>query len=237
MTNPSDPNSELTEALANASDEDRAAYRVAARVLKSASPLARATCPPGADLIASPEELGARAPLRDAHVAACPACRDDLADFRVLEAEPAPSLAAATAAIGGRIVLALRQGLNAISRQLELIESTLDLNPAPALAVARGGTQGAGLAARIPLETGHLRLEWGAGTVGIDLRAATEGDAPSTYRLVLGHPDGGTLESRTSGEDGVARISGIAPGIYALRVYAPQTQAPSIDLELELRDS
>ncbi len=229
MTNPTDP-------LANASAEDRAAYRVAAQVLKNASPLQRATCPSSADLIASPEALGERAAERDAHVAACPACRDDLADFSVLETEPAPSLATATAAICGRIVLGLRQAAEAVSRQLELIESTLDLSPAPALAPARGATETAGLSARIPLHAGHLRLEWGPGAAGIDLKASAEGGAPSNYRLVLANPGGGTLESQTSGDDGVARISGITPGSYSLRVYAPQTQTPAIDLELELRD-
>ena len=237
MTTPSDPNAELADALENASEADRTAYRVAARVLKSASPLQRATCPPTADLIASPEELGERASRRDAHVAACPACRDDLADFRVLDAEPAPSLAATAAAIYGRIVLGLSQGVDAISRQLDLIESTLDLSPVPALGVARGAAKATGLESRIPLGEGHLRFEWGAGRGGIDLRATTEGDAPTTYRLVLGRPGGGTLESRTSGENGVAQISGIAPGSYALRVYAPHPQAPAIELELELRDS
>lgn len=218
----------------DAGPEEVAAYRTVARVLKAASPLNRATCPGREDLIASKASLGSeRASARQTHLDACPLCREDLHDLAALTGEPAPSLlAAATAAVRAKVVLAL----DLAGHALELIESTLTPAPPPALAAARGeGRALEGLALRAPFGEGDLELQWIYARGAVDLLVQALGDAPKSYRLTLRRPGGGIYESRTSDEGGVTRLSGLEPATYALGIYPPQARHPEIQLELDLR--
>jgi hypothetical protein len=223
--------------LAEASDEDAAAYRVSLRVLRAASPLNRKACPSPQALIGDdlPREGAAR---RDAHVAACPACREDLADFAAVETEPAPSGALALAgSVAAAVQAKLVLGLSLADKALQLIESTLTPLPAPALAPARGDAAGAGLAMAIPFVEGTLELEWALTGEGASLACRATGGAPLVHRVVLADPSGAILESRTADEQGVTRLSAVPPGDYLLRAYAPRSADPALQVELSLRAS
>jgi hypothetical protein len=221
--------------LADASGDEATAYRVALRVLRAASPLNRKTCPTPAELTAT-DLVGDTGRRRDAHVAACPACRDDLRDFSVLQEEPAQSavaalVSAAVVAIRGKIVL----GLAMAEKTLQLLESTLAPAPTPVLAPARGEAATAGLAMAIPFHEGTLELQWAFGGAGATLCCKALGEAPRVYRVVLANLAGAALESRTADEDGLARFADVTPGGYLLRAYGPQSADPSLEVELDLR--
>lgn len=217
------------------------AARAAASWVRGAAPGTRAFCPPR-PLLATREELdpGQRARL-DAHAAACPACRAELADFAALLA-PAPSTPAPTGAgLLETLRLRLVLSLDAARRGLELLESQLLPLPVPALVPVRGGEAGptpaAGVGALAPFGGGALELLWVTGADGIDLQARASGAAPKSFRLELGPQDdpAAVWESRSADEGGVVRLDGLAPGAYWLRAYVPQEANPGLELAVELR--
>lgn len=210
--------------------EQLALYRGAARLVREAAPSSRAYCPSRAEL--SAEDLAPpRAAARARHLAACPLCAEDLADWRALEAAPAPSLLAPT--LGGRVVLLL----DAAARALRLLEASFPPLPSATPALVRGEAPAAASAAgvRAPFGEGALELSWTAAGAGVHLRARAAEGAPVPYRVELRDPDGAPLESRASDEAGVVSLSDLAPGAYRLLAYGPQRSEPELELELELR--
>ncbi|MGE0706764.1 MAG: hypothetical protein AB7N76_06125 [Planctomycetota bacterium] len=212
-----------------ASAADLAAYRAAEGVLRGASPLRREFCPSREDLVAPQRVLGQTlSAARERHLAACPLCRDDLADHAALTAL-APS--------GGALLLArLSLALEAGRDLLRLVESSLSPAAPVALAPARGGeAAAAGLAQRAAWGAGELRFEWAPVRGAVDLAVAASAEGPRPFRVDLFPPDGGGLiESRSSDDEGVARLSGLAPGEYLLRVCGPHEGGPVLEVELEL---
>lgn len=214
-----------------------AAYRAARAVVRCAEVPSRAWCPPREALLGFAPDLGEPppSPALRAHVAACPACRDDVRDLVALDA-PAPPL---LGEVRARVTLLLERLGEAVGRGLRLLESTLDLAPAPAPALARGGEAGDAVAVVAPFAGGELEVAWVAAADGVDLRARARGDAPRTYRVDLSAPtdDGGRrlLESRSADESGELTLAGLAPGRYLLSVHGPQRSDPDLTLELELR--
>lgn len=216
------------------------AYRAASATVTRASVPSRAWCPPRESLLAFLDE--AAPPLRT-HVAACPACRDDVRDLRALalepEAEPA-SVTTIAAAVRARVVLAL----DAVARGLRLLESTLPLGPEPVPVVARGGgastpTSSAPLVVVAPFGGGDLEVTWAVTRDGVDLRTRARGGAPLAYRVALsighqGSPDE-LWESRSADERGQVSLAGLEPGRYVLAVFGPQHRDPDLVLEVDLR--
>lgn len=204
--------------------EQRAAYAQLERLLREASPLSRRGCPPRADLIATPAELGASlSAARERHLTACPLCRSDLADFQVLSEEPAEAWSTARA----RLRLWWDQAAQAL-RQTGAGWAPA-WAPVPAL---RSEEAPQSLAQRVALEQGELVLTWARGESGLDLLCAAEG-LPGGYRLDLS-AGGALVESRSADEGGRVRILGLAPGIYRLSATLPGAQTPALEVELEL---
>lgn len=211
------------------------AARAAAGWLRGAAPGTRAFCPPR-PLLATREELDPRQRARlDAHAAACPACRAELADLAALLEPPAPSHVGVLETLRLRLVLTL----DAARRGLELLESQLLPLPVPALVPVRGGEAGpaAGVGALAPFGGGALELLWVTGADGIDLQARASGAAPKSFRLELGPQDdpAAVWESRSADPAGVVRLDALAPGAYWLRAYVPQEATPGLEIALELR--
>lgn len=213
------------------------ACREALAAAAGASVPARAWCPPREALLAFAPELGpAPTTALRAHVAACPACRDDVRDLLALE--PAP--AAAPLPARARVALALERLADAVARGLRLLESSLPLAPAPAPALARAGEGGGdAVAVAAPFGAGELELTWVAAAQGVDLRARAAGGAPPAFRLDLSAPADGEAwalcESRSSDEAGQVTLAALAPGRYLLAAYGPQRAEPDLTLELDLR--
>ncbi len=228
------------------------AYRAAAAAVRCAQVPARAWCPPREGLLAFAADLGEAppSPALRAHVAACPACRDDVRDLLALEVEPAPLLETLRA----RVTLLVEQLGETLGRGLRLLESTLTPAPLPAPALARGAAPARSDAVAVvaPLPRGELEVTWVAAADGIDLRARARGDAPRTYRLDLSTPAPASepasaevaaptpatwrlLESRSADEAGDVTLAGLTPGRYLLTVFGPQRSEPDLTLELELR--
>ncbi len=213
------------------------AYVGTAGLLQSASPLSRAYCPSRDELIAREAELTpGRVVARHRHMAACPLCREDLRDFRVLEAEPAPTLAEAAASVAEVVKAKVVLGLDLAARTLKLLESTLAPQPVPALAPVRGAGGSTGVVLRVPFGEGELEISWVAARGGVDLQTRALGGAPRTYRIALLPEEGssGVWESRTADEAGVAGISGIEPGSHGLAAYGPQSRDPDVEISLSL---
>lgn len=217
------------------------AYRAAAAVVGCAEVASRAWCPPREALLGFAPDLGEPPPSAQlrAHVAACPACREDVRDLVALDVTAPPLLGALRARV---TVLVERLG-DALGRGLRLLESSLELAPAPAPALARGAGPGAARADAVavvaPLGPGELEVTWVASADGVDVRTRARGEAPRAYRLDLATPEGADawrlVESRSADEAGELTISGLAPGRYLLSVFGPQRGAPDLTLELELR--
>ena len=211
------------------------AARAAAAWVAGAAPAGRGFCPPR-PLLAGREELAPAERRRlDAHAAACPACRSELADLAALLTEPVPAQPGLLTTLRLRAVLLL----DAARRGLELVEGSLLPAPVPALVPVRGGPagQGGALGSLAPLGGGALQLTWVSGPEGVDLLCRAEGGAPRSFRLELGPADdpGAVWESRSADPQGAVRLSGLAPGRYLLRAYVPQEARPGLELELELR--
>ncbi|MCO5170247.1 MAG: hypothetical protein M9894_28260 [Planctomycetes bacterium] len=209
------------------------ACREALGAVARASVPARAWCPPREDLWAfAPDPGPAPTVALRAHVAACPACRDDVRDLLALhEVAPAP------VPVRARVALALERLGDAAARALRLLESSLPLGPAPAPALARAEASGAGVSVVAPLGPGELELAWVAGARGVDLRARARGGAPN-YRLDLSAPAGeawALCESRSADEAGQVTLEGLPPGRYLLAVFGPQRGGPDLQLELDLQ--
>ena len=215
--------------------EDLAAFRASEALLHRASPLHRAACPSPAELIAPPEELGVTlSAARQRHLAACPLCADDLADYEVYQQLEASPLAQVGAALQGKLVLAL----DAARAVLRLLESSLPSAEGLALAPARGGEGAAPtLVQRGAFGEGSLELEWAAARGAVDLRVRVDEGAPRPYRVDLhggGPAPGGLLESRSCDESGQVHLAGLTPGHYWLRVQGPHDRSPALELALEL---
>ncbi|HBP23189.1 MAG TPA: hypothetical protein DEA08_36125 [Planctomycetes bacterium] len=215
--------------------EDLAAFRASEALLQRASPLNRASCPSPAELIAAPEELGVTlSAARQRHLAACPLCADDLADYEVYQQIEASPLAQVAAALQGKLVLAL----DAAQAVLRLLESSLPSAEGLTLAPVRGGEGAAPtLVQRGTFGQGSLELEWAAARGTVDLRIQVDGQAPRPYRVDLhagGEEPGGLLESRSCDESGQVHLAGLTPGSYWLRVQGPHDRSPALELALEL---
>ncbi|RMG08837.1 MAG: hypothetical protein D6731_20955 [Planctomycetota bacterium] len=227
----------LREQLDAAGEEERRAYREAARILAAASPLARATCPSAEDLLADPGELGAeRAQARERHLAACPACRDDLRDFEALAAvAPAVAPAAARAVAAVRQVLVV--GLDAAARALQVLESSLAPAPEPVLPAvrAREVAPQPALTRRAPFGAGVLELRLQRTARGVDLEARAAEGAPPGYRLLLRGREGEPLEVRAADAEGVVRLGALGEGAYELEVEPAEAEVPPLRVALELR--
>lgn len=213
------------------------AYREAARVLRGAAPAARRWCPPRGELVLAAAELGReRAGRRDAHVAACPLCRDDLRDLGALEAEPSPSLVA-------RLRATLRLVVDEAARAVRVIDASLPGAPAPALAPVRGAGADPLAVVAAPFGDGSLEVAWVAAGRGADLRTRATGGAPTEYRVDLGpappDPDAPDAEpevweSRASDPAGAVALAGLEPGRYRLAVYAPSQREPALEVVVDL---
>lgn len=215
--------------------EELAAYRASETLLRNASPLNRSACPSPAELIALPEELGVTlSAARQRHLAACPLCADDLADYEVYQQIEASPLAQVVAALQGKLVLAL----DAAQSALRLLESSLPSAEGLALAPVRGGEGAAPtLIQRGTFGQGSLELEWAAARGTVDLRVRVDEAAPRPYRVDLhagGEAPGGLLESRSCDESGQVHLAGLTPGHYWLRVQGPHDRSPALELALEL---
>jgi hypothetical protein len=215
------------------------AARTAATLVAAARVPDRAWCPPREALLAFAE--AAPPPRLRQHVAACPACRDDVRDLLALDAAPAPAIAPAAApaaTLVARVVLAL----GALAGEaVRLVESTLPLGPTPALAAVRGpAAPGAPPVVVVAsFGPGELEVAWGPAPGGADLRIRARGGAPRGYRVALsarreGAPDE-LWESRSSDEEGQVTLAALAPGRYALAVFGPQRQEPDLVVEVDLR--
>lgn len=223
-----------------------AAARAMGLVLTRAAVPARAWCPPRDELLRFAPALvqleaepAPTARLR-AHVAACPACREEVRDLLALD--PAPDLlpsplAVAVAGARQRVVLLLDE-LRALG--LRLLESTLPLGEAvPVLARGAPQTSGAPVVVVAPLGAGELEVAWVAAGAGVDLRTRARGAAPRAYRVALStrQADGKDelWESRSSDEEGAVTLTGLSPGAYTLAVFGPQRREADLIVEVELR--
>jgi len=216
------------------------AFHKVAEYLASASPLARTFCPTPPVLVKRESLDFAQRDRLDAHLEACPACREDLADLKALTVEPAPDL---LTTLKAKLVL----GLTAASQALQILETNLGLGSSPALAPARGAVSAeAGPAVVcVPFGAGELELSWVAARGEVDLQARAIGGAPLAFRVALapkgaeeaaGEGEGaGVWESRSSDEQGVVALSGLAGGDYTLSAYGPQRRLPDIEVELSLK--
>lgn len=260
MADPTHPDEDALLRLAEGEDEAATAAHVAAcascgervaavramgLVLTSAAVPSRVWCPPRDELLRfAPDAVrteGDPAPtarLR-AHVAACPACRDEVRDLLALELTPdAPSpLAVAVAGARQRVVLLLDE-LREMG--LRLLESTLPPGEVPVPVLARGSGHGEPpVVVTAAFGAGELEVAWGATGAGVDLRTRSRGAGPRAYRVALStrRPDGGEelWESRSSDEDGAVTLTGLRPGLYTLAVFGPQRRDADLIVEVELR--
>jgi hypothetical protein len=225
-----------------------AAVRAMGLVLESAAVPSRVWCPPRDELLrfapdaVRPEGDPAPTARLRAHVAACPACRDEVRDLLALELAPdAPSpLAVAVAGARQRVVLLLDE-LRELG--LRLLESTLPQGEVPVPVLARGSAQpGPGeppVVVTAAFGAGELEVAWGASSTGVDLRTRSRGAGSRAYRVALStrRPDGGEelWESRSSDEDGAVTLTGLRPGLYTLAVFGPQRRDADLIVEVELR--
>jgi len=221
----------------SATPEELLAFQASARLLANASPLSRAYCPSPQELIATDKALGGeKADRRQNHIAACPLCRDDLADYRALQVIPEPALSA----LKGKIVLGLRAAKEAVAQALELIETTLTPVAGNPVAVRGAAEAVAPVVLQVPFGEGELELTWQGDAEGIDLQVRAIGRAPIAYRLALApraEDEGwsaGVWENRTADDSGRASVGGLAAGEYVLTVYGPQRRQPDVEVELTL---
>jgi hypothetical protein len=180
------------------------AARQAMAALTNLSPGSRRLCPPPEDLLATAGGVGSlRVRL---HVALCADCREDLADWAVLEEEPPAKLVARWLADGFRIVTQTLSGLAP-----ELV---------PALAV-RGGPSTPGWRVRQSLEDGELALELAPGDTQTFALSVTLAPKPRSGTRVDLESEGRLLESRAMDTTGVLAFLGLAPGRYRVTVRRP----------------
>jgi len=173
-------------------------------LLESYAPASRNLCP-------DRHMLADRGKALEAHLAACPLCREDLLDLAVLEAAP-------------RFVLAVKfaRGL------VELVENALgELLPRVEPALARGGAAASAVVVRRDLGGGAvLEVALAPGREGVDVLVTLAGAARFRVELVRA---GKILEGRES-EEGRVLLDGVAPGDYELLVHGAGAQPVEVRL-------